>query len=143
MLDPREEVRAQPLDLAGKGDLLHSREERLQGQPQFEACQMCTGAEMLALAERDVLVGRPPEVEGVGIVEHGLIAISGRKPQRDAVALANLPTAQFRVPGCDARKMSYRTRPAQNFLDRARHDFRMRAQQIQLRWMLEQGQQPR
>jgi hypothetical protein len=42
-------------------------------------------AKKCALAERQVLVGRPSEIESIGIFEDRFITIGGGKPERQAV----------------------------------------------------------
>src|SRR5207245_8380675 len=90
MLDPGEKVRAEPLDPAGQLDLPCPFEERLQHQAQFEARQMRARAIVFALAESQMLVRSPSNVEAVRIREDLLIAIGRGKPEHHAVAVTNL-----------------------------------------------------
>src|SRR6266851_6570823 len=121
MLDAGEKVRAEALDLTGQLDLFGPLEQRLQHQAEFEPCEMCTCTIMFALAEGQMLVGRPPDIESIWIRKDRLIAIAGGKPQDHAIALKNRLAAELRVLHRDARKMRHRTRPAENLLDRRRH----------------------
>ena len=54
----------------------------------FEPRQRRADAEMDAAAERDMIVGRPREIEPAGLGEDGGIAIGGAEQQADPVALA-------------------------------------------------------
>jgi len=65
MLDPGEQVRLEPFHFARQLDVLDPRQQRLQHQPQFEPREMRAGAEMLTLAERNLLVRGAPKVETV------------------------------------------------------------------------------
>jgi len=76
MLNPRDQIRFQPLDLACKLDMLYPREQIRQHEAQFKPRQMGAGAEMLALAKRDMLVGVARQVEAIRIAEDGFVAIS-------------------------------------------------------------------
>src|SRR5271168_29856 len=72
VLDAGDDVRLKPFDFARQPDLLDQWEQRLEHQAQFKAREMRTGTKMLALAERNLLVRRAPQVETVGIIEDGV-----------------------------------------------------------------------
>jgi len=56
MLYAGEQIRLEPFHFARQLDVLDPRQQRLQRQPQFEPREPRAGAEMLALAERNLLV---------------------------------------------------------------------------------------
>ena len=112
-------------------------EQRLQHQAQFEPRQMRARTKMLALAESDMLVGSPPNVEGIRICENLFIAIGRGEPQHHAVSLMNLLAAQLSIFHRHSRKMGDRTRPSENLLDRGRQQRFVLQQHFQLRRMLD------
>src|SRR6185312_90150 len=97
---------------------------------------MGSGAEMLALTEGDVLVGIALDIEAVGIVEDGLVAICRRNPQRNAVALGDCVIADPRIFRRNARNMRDRTGPPQDLLDRSWQQRRIRGEATHLIGML-------
>src|SRR5437870_1352123 len=113
MLDAGDHIRLETFHFARQFDVIDPREQRLKHQAQLEPREMRAGAEMLALAERDMLVRRAPDIETVRIDEGRLVPISGRHPERQPIALANLLTAQFSVARGNPRDMSNGAGPAQ------------------------------
>jgi len=102
---------------------------------------MRTAAEMLASAKGEMIVRLALEIEGMRTRERCFVAIAGRKPERRTITRADLLAAQLGVCGCDASEVSRRAGPAQNFLDRGRHDLRIVEKKIRLIGMFMQGQQ--
>src|SRR5229473_491651 len=90
-------------------------------QTKFEPRQMRAGAEMLALAERDLFVGRAFNVEAIRIVESLLVAIPRGEPQRHHFALADKLAAEIYRACRNPRDMRNWTAPAQNLFNRRSH----------------------
>src|SRR6266852_2800926 len=102
---------------------------------------MRAGAEMLAPAKRYLFVGRAFNVEAIRIVEHLLVAIPRGQPQRQHVALANTLAAELDRARRSPRDMCNRTAPAQNLLNRCRHQRWIVDQLCAFGGMLDQRQQ--
>src|SRR5216684_989230 len=141
MLDAGDDIRLEAFHLARQLDLVEPWEQRLQHQPQFEAREMRAGAEMLALPERDLLVRVAPKVETVWMIENGLVAVPGRHPQRQPVALANFFASQLSITRRDSRDMRNRTSPSEDLFDRARHQRCILRQALALAGILNQGEE--
>src|SRR5882757_6978494 len=87
---------------------------------QFEPGQIRAETEMLADAERDVLIGITGDVEGIRITEDALIAIGRWIEQRKVVAGANLLSAELDIFSRLAGELNHWRSPSQDFLDRGR-----------------------
>src|SRR5260370_21962454 len=94
--------------------------QRMHHQTKFEPRQMRAGAEMLALAERDLFVGRPFNVEAIRVVESLLVEIPRGEPQRQHVALANRLAAELYRARRSPPDMRNLTAPAQKLFHRRR-----------------------
>src|SRR5262249_5943661 len=75
-LDAVDEVRAEVPNLAVELDAAEAAQQLTEHRPQLEPRQARAQAEMLADAERQVLVGRARDVEAVGIRKDILVAIA-------------------------------------------------------------------
>ncbi|HTR63105.1 MAG TPA: hypothetical protein VMH37_15455 [Candidatus Binataceae bacterium] len=103
MLDTGQEIRAQPLYLARDPDLLQSRQQRLQGQSQFETCKMRTAAEMLAPAEGEMIVRPAFEIKDIRCAN----AASSRLPDGNSATVWNLT---LQTPSGNPRDLPVDTR---------------------------------
>ena len=75
MLDARNEVRAQLAYFAGLFDIGQSVQQFLQHHLYFQTRQIGAQAEVLTVAERQMIVRRSPNVEAVRIGKGGRVAI--------------------------------------------------------------------
>ena len=84
MLDPTDEVRAQPVGLARELHVGETRGDLLEDELQLHAREVGAEAEVVAAAaERDLRVGVALDVEREGIVEHVLVAVRRDVPHHD------------------------------------------------------------
>src|ERR1700719_3061367 len=98
MLQPVDEVRPQALDRARALDNRDALHQFLEQDAHLHPRQARTEAEVrAAAAERDVLVGRAPDVERERIGENILVAIRRDIPDADLVARLELLSAQLGV----------------------------------------------
>src|SRR5690242_4780225 len=89
VLDAGYEVGAQPLRLSCQFEVRHSPHYLLDHYPHFEPRQMGADTEVLAMAERQMIIGAAGEVELVCGGEDLFVAVHRRVPDYDLVALAN------------------------------------------------------
>jgi hypothetical protein len=96
-----------------------------------------------AEAEGDVRVGAAADVEGVGVVEHLLLAVGGRVEQHDPVALGHVHAGDLRRSRGGAEEVVERRDPADQFLDRSRHQRRIGGHRLPLVGVAGQLERPR
>src|SRR2546426_6343748 len=95
--DAVDEVRAQATRRAGELDVGQPGEQLLEHDVNLEPGEIRAEAEVLADAEREMVVGRAPDVEAVGIGEDVFVAVRGDVPEDDLVSFADLPAAHLDV----------------------------------------------
>ena len=107
--------------------------ERLIDQnPQLEAGERGSEAEVAAACAERLVLGVACDVEAVGVLVAGLIAVGGRVPHHDLLALADRLPVQLGVAGGGAGEMGERREHAQRLLDDRRHERAVR--QHRPRW---------
>src|SRR5271166_3029934 len=89
-----------------------------------------------------MVIGIAPDVEVVGVRERGRVAVGGAVENHHHHSLAHLRPAQFTIYGDVPSGRLHRTVPAQNLLDRTRHQRRSTAQRLNLRGMSHQCIEP-
>jgi hypothetical protein len=62
-----------------------------------------------------VRIGLPIQLQLIGLVEHQRVAVRGRKPADNPVPLSYRLAAKFNVAGGNAKLLSRRRNPAQQF----------------------------
>ena len=83
----------------------------------FHAAEMLTEADMGAIAERDMLVGRALDVVFERVGEDRLVAIARRVTQHQPVALGDLLARDFGVGSGGAHEVLHRRDPADRLFD--------------------------
>src|ERR1700730_7969663 len=97
-LEAVDEVRAQPNRRSSELEADLPRQDLLEQDPDLEACEERTEAEVRATsAERRVWVVPPRHVEPLRILEHVLVEVGRKKPHRHAVARLDRDAPDLRV----------------------------------------------
>jgi hypothetical protein len=100
LLDAVDEVRTHPRDIADQADVRQARNQLLEHDADLGAGQQIAQAQVrAALAEGDVIVVLPGDVEVVGVAEDVLVTVAGGEPHDDLVAFLDPLAAEFDVPG--------------------------------------------
>ena len=110
---------AVPQPRSGRGELEvgHALEQLLDRDAHLEPRQVRADAAMRADPERHVAAVPPVEVELVGVLEDGLVAVGRAEQQEQPIARLQRLTAEARVAGDRAREAGDRRVQAQRLLD--------------------------
>src|SRR5215472_8679510 len=86
MFDPRDRVGIQPLHGACDFEVWQPVQHLVEHHLQFQTGEVGSQAEMLAVAEGDVLVGRTLDVEPIGLRKLSLVTVGRRVPNHHAIS---------------------------------------------------------
>src|ERR1051326_3119485 len=112
--DAVDEVRAQPAHRPRQLDVGQPGEQLLEHDVNPEPGEIRAEAEVLADAERQMVVGRAADIETVGIGEDVFVAVRGDVPEDDLVSFADLPAAHLDVLCGGAAEVHHRPHHAQH-----------------------------
>jgi hypothetical protein len=112
--------------VGGYLDIAVAAQQQPQGNPGLKPSQRRAQTEVNPMAEAQVRVGRPVDVEPIGTREHPLVPIGGAEPGHDDLASGDGHTTEHGVdPDEPGQPWEGRANP-QNFLDRPREQLRAR-----------------
>ena len=96
---------------------------------------------MDAVAERQMLVGEPADVEGERVVEDLLVPIARRVGEIDGFALGDGHTSHRGVLGSGAHELLDRCGPPDHLLDRGPHEFGLAPKSFEFTGVLDERPQ--